>query len=163
QDIVLGDAMQMRAHKLPGSVIWIDAPWMTAFDDFNFNPTQFPDVKGMIAQLHAQGYEVMVWSAPFVNNADDTKTECGILPPAARRWPLHRDGAEGLLRERGQRAAGAVPLARLDGRAHRLHQPRRVRLLEDAGQAHDRSRGHRLQDGLGRIRRRGARQLAPRF
>jgi alpha-D-xyloside xylohydrolase len=83
QDIVLGDAAQMRAHKLPGSVIWIDAPWMTAFDDFNFNPVQFPDAKAMIAKLHEQGYHVMVWSAPFVNNADDTKTECGILPPPA--------------------------------------------------------------------------------
>jgi alpha-D-xyloside xylohydrolase len=80
-DLVLGDAAAMRANKLPGSVIWIDAPWMTGFDDFNFNPVQFPDAAGMIAKLHALGYHVMVWAAPFINSADDTATECGILPP----------------------------------------------------------------------------------
>ncbi len=83
QDLVLADAQAMRAHKLPGSVVWIDAPWMTAFDDFNFNPVQFPDAKGMVAQLHALGYHLMVWSAPFVNSADDRGVECGMVGPPA--------------------------------------------------------------------------------
>jgi alpha-D-xyloside xylohydrolase len=81
QDIVLEDAREMRKRKLPGSVMWIDAPWMTAFNDFKFNPVQFPDAKKMIDELHRLGYHVVTWAAPFINSSDDRKDQCGILPP----------------------------------------------------------------------------------
>ncbi len=80
-DVVLADVKAMRKLKLPGSLRWIDAPWMSGFDNFEFNTTQFPDPKGLIDQLQALGYEVAVWAAPFINVADDRGTECGILPP----------------------------------------------------------------------------------
>ncbi|MSP59563.1 MAG: glycoside hydrolase family 31 protein [Myxococcales bacterium] len=82
-DIVLDDARTIRKLKLPGSVIWIDAPWMTALNDFTFNPVQFPDAKGMIAELHKLGFQVVTWAAPFINQSDDRKVQCGMVGPPA--------------------------------------------------------------------------------
>ena len=35
-----------RRLKLPGSLVWLDAPWESAFNDFRMNPVQFPDEMG---------------------------------------------------------------------------------------------------------------------
>ena len=64
---LLADAAAMRKHKLPASVVWIDNPWQTGYNTHEFDPKQFPDAKGTIAKLHAQGYKVLVWSTPYVN------------------------------------------------------------------------------------------------
>ncbi|RMG20161.1 MAG: glycoside hydrolase family 31 protein, partial [Deltaproteobacteria bacterium] len=78
QDVALKDATDMRALDLPGSVIWVDAPWETGFNTFEFNPVQFPDAQGMIDRLHELGYRVLVWASPFVNRTDDSDTVCGM-------------------------------------------------------------------------------------
>lgn len=77
-DVVLGDAHAMRDLDLPGSVIWLDAPWETGFNTFVPNPLQFPDAKGLVDSLHALGYQVIVWASPFMDAADDSATECGM-------------------------------------------------------------------------------------
>jgi len=66
-DEVLADARAMRLHGIPGSCIWIDNPWQTGYNDFVFLPDRFPDPAGLIQQLHALGYRVVVWSTPYLH------------------------------------------------------------------------------------------------
>ena len=64
---LMGDASDMRKHKVPGSVVWIDNPWQTGYNTHEFDTKQFPDAKGAITKLHAMGYKVLVWSTPYIN------------------------------------------------------------------------------------------------
>ncbi|MBM4319598.1 MAG: glycoside hydrolase family 31 protein, partial [Deltaproteobacteria bacterium] len=63
---VLEDARAMRQHRIPGSTIWIDNPWQTAYNTHLFDPERFPDPAGMIRELHGLGYRVVVWSTPYL-------------------------------------------------------------------------------------------------
>lgn len=60
------DADQQRSLKVPGSTIWIDNPWQTAYNTFDIDTNQFPDPSQMIADLGAQGYNVIFWSTPYI-------------------------------------------------------------------------------------------------
>ena len=80
RDKALDDAQAMRRHDIPGSCIWLDAPWMETYSDFGFNRVQFPDPADMIDRLHALGYRVLAHAAPFINNTDDSDDQCGMLP-----------------------------------------------------------------------------------
>lgn len=78
QDTVLEDAHALRALHLPASVMWVDAPWESGFNTFEFNPLQFPDPAAMIHELNALGLRVVVWASPFVDPGDDSDTMCGM-------------------------------------------------------------------------------------
>ncbi len=67
RDEVLQDAELTRKHDLPGSVIVIDSPWETGYNDFNINQQQFPDPASMFARLESLGFYTCLWLTPFVN------------------------------------------------------------------------------------------------
>ena len=71
-DELRGDATTMRNLGIPGSVVWIDNPWETAYNTFIFDTDRFADAKQLIADLGAQGYKVIFWSTPYVNAAGKT-------------------------------------------------------------------------------------------
>jgi alpha-D-xyloside xylohydrolase len=77
---MLADAMAMRALDLPGSCMWIDNPWQTAYNDFNFNTLQFPDPPGLLAALHDLGYRVIAWSTPYLDTSNDSGVRAGMNP-----------------------------------------------------------------------------------
>lgn len=75
---VLDDITQMKRRNLPiGSVI-LDNPWeqklkrpllplnQVCNGTFLFDPTGFPDPKGLIDAVHAQGVRFVLWVSPFV-------------------------------------------------------------------------------------------------
>jgi alpha-D-xyloside xylohydrolase len=64
---VRDDAMAMRANDIPGSTMWIDNPWQTAYNDFIFDEDRFEEPEQLLADLAALGYRVLVWSTPYVN------------------------------------------------------------------------------------------------
>ncbi|HUV05126.1 MAG TPA: TIM-barrel domain-containing protein [Armatimonadota bacterium] len=67
-DEVFEDAVMMRKHNIPCSVLWIDNPWMKyGLCSFEFDPKRFPDAGERIRELKKMGYRVMVWVAPFTN------------------------------------------------------------------------------------------------
>lgn len=72
---VISDAQTIRDLDIPGSIVWVDNPWQTGYNTFEFDPVRFPDPAGMIAQLRALGFRTFVWSTPYVNptgaTADD--------------------------------------------------------------------------------------------
>ncbi|MBI5525672.1 MAG: glycoside hydrolase family 31 protein, partial [Deltaproteobacteria bacterium] len=63
---VEGDANTIRDLDLAHSGIWIDRPYATAVNTFDFNAPQFPDPQGMIDALHGLGYRVALWSTPYL-------------------------------------------------------------------------------------------------
>jgi alpha-D-xyloside xylohydrolase len=63
---LLDDAQQMRTRGIPGSVMWIDNPWQTAYNSFVIDETRFAQIDDAIATLTAQGYKVVFWSTPYV-------------------------------------------------------------------------------------------------
>jgi alpha-D-xyloside xylohydrolase len=72
RDQVLADAQAMRSLGIPDTTIWIDNPWQTAYNTFVFDENRFVDPPGLIAELTAMGYKVLVWSTPYLHQAGPT-------------------------------------------------------------------------------------------
>ena len=58
---------EMRAHGVPPGILMIDDAWEVGYGDWDFDARRFPDAKGLVADLRAQGYEVLLWTCPFVS------------------------------------------------------------------------------------------------
>ena len=71
----------MAERDLPMSVFHFDSFWMREFNwcDFTWDPRTFPDPKGMLARLKADGLRVSVWINPYI----------------AQRSPLFEEGRAG--------------------------------------------------------------------
>ena len=67
QSKVLDFAREIKKHGFPVSQIEIDDLWERRYGDFTFDPVKFPNVTGMIEELHKMGYRVTLWVYPFVN------------------------------------------------------------------------------------------------
>ncbi len=127
---LLDDAQQMRARAIPGSVMWIDNPWQTAYNSFVIDEIRFAQIDDAITTLTSQGYKVVFWSTPYVGKEAELAADRaeGIAKDyfitndsgTAFDWPWQngpgmlvdftRDGATAWWRERIQRviARGAA-------------------------------------------------------
>lgn len=58
----------MEDRKLPLSVFHFDCFWMREFEwcNFEFDPRQFPDPKGILTRLKARGLRICVWINPYI-------------------------------------------------------------------------------------------------
>ena len=72
---VRDDAGEMRTRKIPGSLMWIDNPWQTAYNTFVVDETRLAAPQQLIADLNAQGYNVLFWSTPYVGTTAATATD----------------------------------------------------------------------------------------
>ncbi len=64
---VRDDASQMRSLDIPGSVMWIDNPWQTDYNTFEFDEARFDGSEALLGELNDLGYRVLVWSTPYIN------------------------------------------------------------------------------------------------
>ncbi|MCB9751534.1 MAG: glycoside hydrolase family 31 protein [Myxococcales bacterium] len=87
---VLADAEMIRSLDLATSALWIDRPYATGVNTFDFDPARYPDPAAMIAQLRALGFRLALWHTPYVSNKDepapalyDEALMSGYFPPAA--------------------------------------------------------------------------------
>ena len=64
---ILAYAQSMLDHGLPPGVFMIDDTWQLGYGTWEFDPRRFPDPKGMVEKLHAQGFKVLLWMCPFVS------------------------------------------------------------------------------------------------
>ena len=69
QQEVLDDVATLRRLDLATSGIWIDRPYATAVNAFDFDPAKFPDAPGMITKARAAGLRVALWSTPYLEGA----------------------------------------------------------------------------------------------
>jgi alpha-D-xyloside xylohydrolase len=88
------DVDRNRELGLPASVIVIDSPWSTTYNDYKFNPKQFADAPGMVKYIHAQGYKLVLWHTPWINSKSDPPKEVGFegkIAPLAENYQFAAD------------------------------------------------------------------------
>jgi alpha-D-xyloside xylohydrolase len=86
---VAEDVDRQRALGLPSSVIVIDSPWATTYNDYKFNPLQFADAPAMVKHLHAEGYKLVLWHTSWINSKSDPPKEAGFegkISPLAENY-----------------------------------------------------------------------------
>jgi len=66
---ITDDMTEMRTRRIPGSVMWIDNPWQTAYNNFVIDEQRFAGIDAAIASLTANGYKVLFWSTPYVGKS----------------------------------------------------------------------------------------------
>jgi alpha-D-xyloside xylohydrolase len=64
---VLSDARRAREEGMPGSLMWIDRPWQSYYQNYLFNAGQFPDPEAMFTELRDLGYLSLLHHAPQMN------------------------------------------------------------------------------------------------
>ena len=67
QQDILKYAQSIIDNGFPPGVLMIDDNWQKYYGNFEFKTDRFPDPKGMIDELHAMGFKVMLWVCPFVS------------------------------------------------------------------------------------------------
>ena len=81
-----------RARRIPCDVIWMDIDYMDAFRIFTFDPSRFPDPKGLNDYLHEQDFKAVYMIDPGV------KAEPGYFVydqgSAGDHWVKTATGAE---------------------------------------------------------------------
>lgn len=88
------DARQIRALDLPTSALWIDRPYATEVNTFDFDPARYPDAGAMVNTLHAAGLRLALWHTPYVAPGAEPfftqATAGGFFPPSQgtqlNRW-----------------------------------------------------------------------------
>jgi alpha-glucosidase (family GH31 glycosyl hydrolase) len=56
-----------REHKIPVGAIIIDSPWSTAYNNFLWDHSRYPNPQGMINELHKNHVRVIMWLTGFIN------------------------------------------------------------------------------------------------
>jgi alpha-D-xyloside xylohydrolase len=61
------DLKAMRDLDLPTSAVWIDRPYASAVNTFDFNPAQFTNAQAMIDLAHELGFRMSLWHTPYLD------------------------------------------------------------------------------------------------
>jgi alpha-glucosidase (family GH31 glycosyl hydrolase) len=67
QSSILAYAHRILNEGFPPGIIMLDDTWQEDYGNWTFNEGRFPDPKGMIDELHALGFKVMLWVIPCVS------------------------------------------------------------------------------------------------
>ncbi|MDE0882093.1 MAG: hypothetical protein OSB21_05815, partial [Myxococcota bacterium] len=78
RDRYLSDARRLRELGIPGSVLWIDAPWSKGHNTFAFNEVQFPEAAQMLAEAESLGFRTIVWATEQINSSNDEDQQVGM-------------------------------------------------------------------------------------
>ena len=70
QDSVMVDVRKLRQHDIPASVLVLDSPWSTGYNDFEVNTQQFPRPAEMFDAIRESGLQLSLWLAPFINKTN---------------------------------------------------------------------------------------------
>lgn len=83
-------------NGFPVGVFMIDAMWQKRYGNFKFDRSNFSDPQGMVDYLHAKGFKIMLWLAPFISPDGKEfeelgKQDCLVLKkesknPAIIKW-----------------------------------------------------------------------------
>ena len=67
QDSVFTDIEKLRKYKIPASVLVIDSPWETGYNNFKVNTQQFENPESMFNRIKKLGFNLGLWLTPFIN------------------------------------------------------------------------------------------------
>jgi alpha-D-xyloside xylohydrolase len=84
------DVRQLRALDLPTSGLWIDRPYASEVNTFDYDPLKFPDAGAMVSGIHAAGLKFALWHTPYLAPlAQPMRGEAelnGYFPPKQGTW-----------------------------------------------------------------------------
>jgi len=63
---VLAYAHAIVDNGFPPGVLMIDEGWFDSYGVWDFHRGRFPDPKGMVDELHAMGFKLMLWVCPYI-------------------------------------------------------------------------------------------------
>ncbi len=66
---VLDDIATLRRLDLATSAMWVDRPYATAVNTFDFDAAKFPDAGAMIRTAQAAGLRFALWHTPYLETA----------------------------------------------------------------------------------------------
>ena len=89
----------IRELDLATTAIWIDRPYATAVNTFDFKPEDYPDPQAMIDKAHAYGLRIGLWHTPYLaSDAQPLLSEAeekGYFPPVTgtllNKWGVPLD------------------------------------------------------------------------
>jgi alpha-glucosidase len=88
QEAVQKLAREMRERSVPCDAIYLDIHYMDGFRVFTWNRELFPDLKQMLAELHATGIKVVVIVDPGIKIDDQYKAyQTGIQEDIFLKYP----------------------------------------------------------------------------
>ncbi len=64
---ILHYARTMVESGMPAGILMIDEGWAPDYGIYEFSPKKFPDPRGMVDELHALGFSVMLWVTPMIS------------------------------------------------------------------------------------------------
>lgn len=67
---VESDIATIRQLDLATTGYWIDRPYASGVNSFDFDASQFPDPQAMIDEMHALGFRVALWHTPYLDEDD---------------------------------------------------------------------------------------------
>lgn len=83
-----GDLDTMRSLDLATTAVWIDRPYATGVNTFDFDAQKFPNPEAMIQKAHDLGFRLALWHTPYLDEKDpntqatrDEATAKGYYPP----------------------------------------------------------------------------------
>ena len=106
---ILAYAQSMLDHGFPAGVFMIDDTWQHGYGTWEFDSRRFSDPKGMMDKLHAMGYKVLLWMAPFVSmdTPEYRRIQFAKNPNDVKGWPTKG----GFLMQSTKKGWGGVPPA----------------------------------------------------
>ena len=72
---VESDVALIRDLDLATTAIWIDRPYASGVNSFDFEEAKFPDPGGMIEVAHDLGLRVALWHTPYLDEDDEATAE----------------------------------------------------------------------------------------
>ena len=64
------DLDTMRTLDLPTTAVWIDRPYATGVNTFDFDAQKFPTSQAMIQKAHDLGFRLALWHTPYLDEKD---------------------------------------------------------------------------------------------
>ena len=77
----------IRDLDLATTGMWIDRPYATGVNTFDFEPGKFPDAQAMIAKMHALGFRTAIWHTPYLDENDPATAALRAEAEAAGYYP----------------------------------------------------------------------------
>lgn len=96
---VLDDVKQLRDLDLATSGLWLDRPYATDVNTFDYDAAKFPDAGAMVDTIHAAGLKLALWHTPYLApGAQPQRAQAeanGYFPPQVgaqlNRWSAPLD------------------------------------------------------------------------
>jgi len=65
-----GDLQAMRDLDLPATGYWVDRPYATGVNTFDWSAARFPDPQALVDKAHDLGFGFALWHAPVIDDKD---------------------------------------------------------------------------------------------